>query len=200
MTTGEGIFYGLVFIGFIWLYVATRDRWKWKRIAKWSLLALLLPIITGGAWLAYSNYMENQPRYQSEFWGITPGALKSEIIFQKGLPSKDDDESLSYSDADSTVAYDIRMTESGKARSVLAIVDVNRSYALPSIQGIHSYSSLADIESKFGKAEHISSNKSGTRRLLNYLKYGIVVGMEQGKVTAVGVLDPKEGPLSFKDN
>lgn len=161
---------------------------------------MLLPIIVAGTWAGYSSYMEGQPKFQSEFWGISPGVPKSELIFQKGQPNQDEDGQLTYSADGSNVVYYIRLTSSGNVRSVLAAVALDKAFALPSIQGISNYSTLADIESKFGKAESVSSNKDGTRRLFNYLKYGIVVGMQKGTVTAIGVTDPKEGPLRFQDN
>lgn len=200
MTTGEGIFYGLFFVGLILLYAVTRDRWKWRKIAKWTAVVVLLPMIAAGTWAGYSNYAEGQPKFQSEFWGISPGVSKSELIFQKGQPTQDEDGLLIYSLGGSDATYLVRMTASGNVRSVLAAVDLDKGFALPSLQGISNYSTIADIESKFGKTENVSSSKDGTRRLFSYLKYGVVVGMEKGTVTAVGVLDPKEGPLRFKDN
>jgi hypothetical protein len=200
MSTGEGIFYGLVFIGLVLLYVATRDRWNWGKIAKFSAGTLLLPIVAAGTWAAYSSYMESRPKFQSEFWGISPGVPKGELIFQKGQPTQDEGEVLTYRVEGSSVVYLIRMTSMGNVRSVLAVVELDKGISLPNIQGISSYSTLADIESKFGKADVVSSNKEGTRRLFSYLKFGIVVGMEKGTVTAVGVLDPTEGPLRFKDS
>ena len=32
MSVGEGIFYGLVSLGIIYLYIQTKDRWNWKKI------------------------------------------------------------------------------------------------------------------------------------------------------------------------
>lgn len=200
ITTGEGIFYGFVFIGFIYLYVATRDRWNWRKIAKWTAGVLLLPIIVAGTWAGYSKFVENQPRFQSEFWGISPGAPKSELIFQKGQPTEEEEGVLTYSTEGGDVTYFIRMAASGNVRSVLAVVTSDKKFALPVIQGISNYSTISEIESKFGKAEAVSTSKDGTRRIFSYLKYGIVVGMEKGVVIAVGVLDPKEGPFRFKDD
>lgn len=200
MTTGEGIFYGLVFIGLILLYVVTRDRWKWRKIAKWTSVVMLLPVIAAGTWAGYSRYMEDQPKVQSEFWGVSPGVPKSELIFLKGKPTRDDDGSLTYESDATNVTYLVVLNKSGNVRSVLATAPFDKSYSLPTIQGVSNYSTISDIESKFGKADSASSNKDGTRRLYCYLKYGIVVGMEKGTVIAVGILNPKEGPLEFSDH
>ena len=163
-------------------------------------MVVLLPIIAAGTWAGYSKYAEDQPKFQCKFSGISLWVPKSELIFQKGQPTQDKDSLLIYSTGGSNPTYLVRMTASGNARSVLAAVDLDKGFALPNLQGIGNYSTIADIESKFGKTENVSSNKDGTRRLFSYLKYGIVVGMKKGTVTPVGVLDPTEGPLRFKDN
>ena len=42
MSVGDGIFGGLVFLGLVALYAVTRDRWRWKRIAKWLGVAIIV--------------------------------------------------------------------------------------------------------------------------------------------------------------
>ena len=44
ISTGTGLFLGLVFVGMVFLYLGTKDRWNWILISKFSP-ALLIVII-----------------------------------------------------------------------------------------------------------------------------------------------------------
>lgn len=199
MTTGEGIFWGLVFIGLILLYAVTRDRWRWKKIGKWVALLLLVPILGIGAWVGGTHYVDSRAKVQSEFWGVSPGISKDELIFRKGKPDQEEDEYLVYGKGDDNVYYVVNF-RNGKVRAIQAVVPSGKTYNLPTMQGISSYSSLDDIERKFGAADKMSETKDKTRRLFSYLKYGVFFTLEKGTVVSLGALDPKEGPLVFKDD
>lgn len=42
LSTGSGLFLGLVFIGLVFLYLGTKDRWNWILISKLSPLLFIL--------------------------------------------------------------------------------------------------------------------------------------------------------------
>lgn len=199
MTTGEGIFYGLVFLGLIWLYSVTRDRWNWKRIAKWAVGVFVLPLIGLGLWLGVSNYLESRPQVATVFWGLSPGITKDELFFRKGKPDEESEGFVAYRKTGDKVAYLVTM-KNEKVRAVRAIVVEGGEYNLPSIQGISSHSTQADVERKFGLPDHVSESKDKTRRMLSYLKFGLVFSFEKGVVVLVGVLDPKEGSMEFGEH
>lgn len=199
MTTGEGIFYGLVFIGLILLYAVTRDRWKWKKIGKWGALLLLVPIVGIGAWVGVTSYVDSRAKFQAEFWGVSPGIAKDELIFRKGKPDQEQEEYFVYGKGEDNVYYAVSFRNE-KVRAIRAVVPSDKPYALPAMQGISNYSSLDDIERKFGAADKVSETKDKTRRLLSFLKYGVFFELEKGTVVSLGAFDPKEGQLIFKDD
>jgi hypothetical protein len=65
MSVGAGIFLGSVYLGTIYLYVHTRDRWDWSQlIRRGSLLVLLASAVIGGGLgaLAGHQWWQDRPR------------------------------------------------------------------------------------------------------------------------------------------
>ena len=197
MTTGEGIFYGLLVLGLIGLYSVTKDRWNWKRLAKWTVVVVAVPIVGFGLWLAALSYLSERPQVEQALWGIKPGISVDELVFLKGKPSGDGGEHWLY--GNSGEIFHVVAFRNSKVRSVTALAWDGNMSSLPSLQGISYYSTQVDIENKFGAPDHVSVNKDKTRRTLSYLKYQLFFTLEKGKVVALGVLDPKEGPLEFEE-
>jgi hypothetical protein len=102
MTAGEGIFYGLVFLGFIYLYIQTRDRWSWKKIILWFVggVAVLIALIYG--YLFINNYFTKwtfipyKPEVVSSLNGVTLGEKVIDAQFRTGAKKKKGDDSHSY--------------------------------------------------------------------------------------------------------
>jgi len=197
MTTGEGIFFGFVFLGLIGLYAVTKDRWNWKRLAKWSVVVVVVPIVGISLWVAALNYLDARPQVEQALWGIKPGISVDELVFLKGKASGDGKEHWLYSN-DAGVFHVVSLKNS-KVQSVTAVAWDGNTSSLPSIQGISNYSTQVDIENKFGAPDHVSVNKEKTRRTLSFLKYQLFFTLEKGKVVALRVFDPKEGPQDFEE-
>src|SRR5437867_11361767 len=88
MNLGTGIFLGLIFLGVIWLYVATWQRWRWKRIMAWLFGVIAAPVLCFFAWLWVSNYLDSFPRREEELWGLKPGMTIEDVLFRKGEPNQ----------------------------------------------------------------------------------------------------------------
>ena len=94
MTAGEGIFYGLVFLGFIYLYIQTRDRWNWKKIALWfvgglaTFIALLYAYIFIDGFLSKGKFIPDKPQVVSNLIGVTLGEKVSDAQFRTGAKKK----------------------------------------------------------------------------------------------------------------
>lgn len=196
MTTGDGIFSGFFFLGLIWLYVATRDRWNWIRIGKWTAALTATPLIAIGVYIAGQNYLDSRPVLQTEFWGVAPGISKSELTFKKGKPDVERERYWTYGKETDSVIYHVQLRNE-KVRAVVAAS--TNSYGLPYLQGISNHSSQSDIERKFGKPDSVSETKDKTTRMLTYLKYGIFFSLAKDRVEALGVVDPAEGPMLFSE-
>jgi hypothetical protein len=60
MNLGIAIFLSSIFLGSIWLYYITRDRWNWKKIFKWfGIIVLSIGIILSGV-LIYKSIIKKE--------------------------------------------------------------------------------------------------------------------------------------------
>ena len=75
MNLGLAIFLSAIFLGSIWLYYITKDRWNWKKI--WmktlkylGLIILLIAIIIGIVQLV--KYIQSKDSSPKELSGLPP--------------------------------------------------------------------------------------------------------------------------------
>ena len=200
MDIGAGIFFGLIFIGLVWLYVSTRERWRWKRIGVWCATIVVVPLLGVTGWVKYLDYQASQPRFLDSLWGLSPGMTPEDVVFRKGEPYKKNEkdeiagESWVYVGEASEAIHEV-LWKNGKVRSIEALTLKSRPYGLPSIPGIDSSDSLEEVQKKLGPPDAVSMSKDNTSRMVSFLRYGLFLRLEKNRVTAVGVLDPKEGPI-----
>ena len=78
MNLGLSIFLSAVFLGIIVLFIATKDRWNWRRIVLWPIKSaswvVLVLLILGGIGLFVNEVLLNRPKLQTSFWGISLGS------------------------------------------------------------------------------------------------------------------------------
>lgn len=204
MSVGTGVFLGLLCIAAVWLYVATRGRWRWRRIALAAVAIVALPLVGFGIWVAYEDFRSSQPMPQSELFGVRIGMTKAEVTFHKGHPVEWDKtdgaqdrqrpDQWAYLDGDSSHFVTFK---NDRVRSVFGIGREDQRYSVPALQGISGYSTLDDIEKKFGKPDTVSESRDHTRRIVSYNAFGVFFQLEKGTVVATGVFDPQHGPLRF---
>lgn len=197
MEIGTGIFFGLLFIGLVWLYVSTRDRWRWKRFFAWCAAIIATLSLGLGGWAGYDHYQRSRPRFQDSLWGLRPGMTPEDVVFRKGEPTTKNDRTWIYYDKDSRVA-NLVLWKNGKAQAIEThITTGGQTYSLPSIPGVSTYDSLEEIEEKLGTPDAVSHSEDSAQRIVNYLRFGLFLTLEKNKLVAVGVLDPKLGPIRF---
>jgi membrane protein YdbS with pleckstrin-like domain len=62
MELGTGILLSAVFLGTVALFIATKDRWNWKKIFLWPLGVIVgLGVVGGSIAYLYQQY-EDRPR------------------------------------------------------------------------------------------------------------------------------------------
>lgn len=206
MTTGEGIFWGLAFVGLIWLYVATKDRWKWKRIMKWIGIVLLIPIVCLGVWAGWEKWVESQPRIELSLYEINVGQSMDDVIYKKGKPDKEEvncptgktecaGEARWFYITDD-ITYIVSFEQS-KVRWISAHLRDGKRYALPNFRGLSNYSGQAEVEELYGPPTKVSVSADKTRRLVSFVKYAVFFTFEKDEIISVGVMTPMGKPLSF---
>jgi len=132
MSLGLGIFLSAVFLGIIALFLATRDRWNWRKIVLRPICAVLVLSILGGI----GFYVYNRPKPQTSFWGISLDSTEADVKFTKGT-SADSDENLwvynqTYSNSDREATVFVRFQD-GKVKGV--VFSGSGSYREPPLQG-----------------------------------------------------------------
>jgi len=70
-------------------YVATKDRWNWKKLLLWPLVALLaFGVVSGGGFYVYHT-LQNRPKAPQEFFGCpAPLAERDKILIAANDVSK----------------------------------------------------------------------------------------------------------------
>lgn len=92
MELGTGVFLSAVFIGFIILFIFTKDRWNWKKIILVLIGApILLGLVIGGGVASYKFYKKTFPPTVIKQTGLEElelGMTKNEVRYIKGEPNQ----------------------------------------------------------------------------------------------------------------
>jgi hypothetical protein len=202
MSVGDGIFLSAVLLSIVGLYAATKDRWNWKRIAKWGLAlpVAALAVLALGIWI-YSAY-EERPNAQENFQGLKLSSTPADVRFLKGEPiakhsTEDrwvyDAHSGSAQPEDSVVLVQFR---DGKVRHITYWAN-ERQIVTPYLLGFSIGSEYDAVIKKLGQPSNVSTSLDGLNRLLSFDRYRAFFEFERGKVKTYGIFDPATGPMKF---
>ncbi len=201
MSLGSGIFLSALFLGLIALFIFTKDRWRWKRIVLKSVVAVvgLFGVAAGGTYGYYAYQDRSRPH--TELWDLKIGMSRADVLFAKGEPTDRGDEKM--------WQYDLSPPRGGEAVDSYAVQFKNDRvrYVLfsgqpiysPKISGINGYSTIKDIEEKFGKPSSMYESKDKLDRIYNFKDHNLAFLMSKGKVSAFGIADLTTDDLKFKD-
>jgi hypothetical protein len=84
------MFLGFACLAAVILYTQTKDRWRWRSIAKWVALTVAAPIVVGSLWLGYStlkSYLASRPKRVTTYADISLGDTKANVRYAKGEPT-----------------------------------------------------------------------------------------------------------------
>ena len=94
MTLGTGIFLAAIVMSLTALFIATKDRWNWKKILLWPLGICVAGGLAMWGYIEYDNRADEAraiekkgPTVQSSFWDIPLGATQDDVFFKKGKPN-----------------------------------------------------------------------------------------------------------------
>ena len=91
MTIGDGMFLSAIVLSLAALFVATKDRWNWTRIAKWGLVLPLAGVLMIGVGVYLYGRWEDRPTQQTSFGDIALAASKADVKFARGEPASTND-------------------------------------------------------------------------------------------------------------
>ena len=196
MSLGTSIFLSAALLGVIALYIATKDRWNWKKIILWPVLTIIGLSILGGIGLYIYSKMSEWPSVQNSFWDIPLHSTKEDVKYLKGVPTnkKHGDDNWIYKVKGYLERESVFWVtfKDDKIRYVLCWGD--RSTYL---QGIGVGSNYSSITNKFGKPSFVSRSGDELARLLSFEKYNVIFMVEENEVIAYGMYNPRFGPLKI---
>jgi hypothetical protein len=200
MTVGDSIFLSALLLSMVGLYAATKDRWNWKRVARWSLglPAVVLALTAAGFW-GYSKY-NDRPMKQEEFAGVKLTFTPDDVKFAKGEPLLFDgkpDRWIYYSKdsgGNITSGYVVRF-ENQKVKYVMYASSPTNIYH-PELLGFKIGASIDDVVAKLGPPGNVASSSDGLERVLSFPTYQVFFSFTQAKVKDYGVYNPDFGPMS----
>jgi hypothetical protein len=204
MSIGDGIFLSAVLLSVVGLFAATKDRWNWKRIAKWgiSVPVVLVALLAAGLW-GYSSY-ENRSIPQTQFEGISLSSTPSDVRFLKGEPiprhSTDDrwvyDAHSGSSEPEDAVL--IVQFREGVMRHVTYWAN-ERQIVNPHVLGFTIGSNYESVLQKLGRPSNVSTSANGLNRILSFEKYNTFFEFERGTVRTFGIYNSSGGPVKFSE-
>jgi hypothetical protein len=86
MSIGAGIALASFIVSLTALFIATKDRWNWRKLILWpvAIVVGLMLVVGGGLW--FYNSRADKPLVQDTFWGIALKTTKADVRFMKGEP------------------------------------------------------------------------------------------------------------------
>jgi hypothetical protein len=202
MDIGTGIFLSSLVLGAVGLFVATKDRWNWKKIFLWPLTVIVVvsAIISAGNY-AHDTYKARliDPEKETSLWGISLQATPADVKFAKGEPTSMDENTWVYvldAGAKENGSYIVRFKD-GKVRFI--IFDGSPLHA-PTVSGVSPYIDLSGVEALLGKPSNVSHSNDELKRLYSFDQFNFVVGFAKNQIYGLGIYDPTSGPLKFKED
>lgn len=198
MELGTGVFLSAIFLGTVALFIATKDRWNWKKIFLWPLGVIVgLGVVGGSIAYLYEQY-DDRPRKLTELWGISLNDSAGDVKFKKGAPQRRNNDIWSYRRG----AYETSEGEyvvyfkNDRVRSVMYFGPMLYG---PSLHGVWHNDSPQELDAKLGPPSYVSRAKDELSRLYSYEKFNIVVQFTEGEMTALGIYDPTMGAFKFNE-
>ena len=215
MSVGTGIFLGLLSLGLVYLYVQTREKWNWKKIAKgfgFVCAALLILVVGTIGYFLVPDWWGNRPRPVSEYASLRFGMSMDEVLYIKGLPShvlgptikdfreiidqKEIPEGKSIRNYDAW-AWDSDLErldvgfdkENGNVRRIACYS--TKRYGCPGLLGMRIGISEEDVVARLGKPS--TEELSGVTKKLGYGKYNLFFFLNKQSVYYLGIRSGDDG-------
>ena len=139
------------------LFIATKDRWNWKKIFLWPLGIIVgLGVVGGSIAYLYQQY-EDRPRKLTELWGVSLNDSAGDVKFKKGEPTRRLDNDLWVYRPYETIEGDyVVYFKNDRVRSVMYFGPM---YNGPSVFGVGHYDSPQELDAKLGPPSYVSRAK-----------------------------------------
>jgi hypothetical protein len=179
-----------VFIGFVVLYLVTRNQWNWIKLMRRLMLGLLLSVGSIGGWIYWSSLPPTSP--VSEFWGISLGSSKSGVRFLKGEPSEIVEPGTWVYVADRGRTYHLVFGDTDEIIRILAVSGPGFG-SRASLLGVRTGFGTQRLVDQLGEPSRVLRLPDDLRRAYLYTHLNAVFILEQSAVVSYGIYDVEGG-------
>lgn len=202
MSIGLGIFLGSVYLGTVFLYVHTRDRWDWSSIVRRCLTFIGIAgvaVAVGFAGLAAFERWEARPKTILAVGAVTVGEPWSDVVFKLGEFRQEDIRSVR-KHADEIGFRHVSLPISVFVRqgtvSYIVYHCTERAHPMP-VNGVGCGDDGSKVYEKFGSKVRVLCHKGDDAsvlqlRVFDVADYGTRYVMRSNKVTAIAVTQREE--------
>ncbi len=199
MTLGTSIFLSALLLGVIALYIATKDRWNWKKIILWPFFGITVLSILAGLGLYIYSQIQDRPAVQNTFWDIPLSSTKEDVIFLKGAPTKRDKDGRWIYRLKREFGRESAFTIQFKENNIHYVACLGTDFLTsPHLQGMRVGSKYESMINKFGRPSFVSRSEDELERILSFENYNVFFWLEQNKVISYGMYNPRFGPVEFR--
>ena len=202
MTIGTSIFFSSLALSLVILFAVTKDRWNWRKIAKWLLGApVLILSITAISFYLYDHW-EERLRPQSEFFGIHLRAVQADVKFAKGEPTVVEKDGYWAYHVGTTASKDsaqyLVLFKDARVRSILYSTD-GSEIINPYLLGFSHGDEYASVLKKLGPPSFVSVSSDELSRMLSYDSLNAIFVFRASRLETYGIFDPAHGPMRFNN-
>ena len=210
MSIGLGIFLASLYLGTIYLYVQTRDRWNWSRlIARGAFLVVgggVGGALIYGAAVGYEKW-QARPRVIAAIGPIAVGESWSDVVFKVGKFEQAKDLGATLYEDDARYSHEsLPLTVTVRQGHVRYVVyHCTRNAELyGAFNGVRCGDDGNKVTQLFGAGVRVlcqkESDSSFNFRVYDVVEYGTRFVMSENKVRAIAVAAPRELQAAFGIN
>ena len=205
MNLGLAIFLSSLFLGLIFLFHSTKDRWNWKKIIKYFSAILFSLILLFSAYYYFfsptTKISYQKPYKATELWNIKLDEFKKDVIFSKGYPDQiDSAKSIWYykrkhylSSKEYYIYEQYEITFNKDKVTAVVYFFTERDYFFPpDLLGrtFNGYN-LQSIKDYLGEQSNFSTSQDGLSRVYFFNKYNSLFYLRENRVFGYGIFNQK---------
>ena len=190
MSASAVVLLSAVIIGIVALYLGTRDHWNWTRLTRRVILVLMLLVGGVAGWIYWSSRPPTSP--VSEFWGISLGASKGDVLFLKGEPSEIIESGAWLYAPDRSRTYHLLFGNEDEI--IRLLVDSERGFGgAASLFGIRTGFDSQRLVERLGEPTRVVRLSNDLRRAYLYAHLNSLFILRRGEVVSYGIYDVEAG-------